>query len=166
MRRLCLIASFALALVFFARPGHAQDSTNATLYLFTTGSGEISLYQNGQSLVVGQDYEMTAIPDPGFVFGSWQQMDVFIFSEITIDAEGNPNPPVVSIVGSPTGEYTYQPVLDFTMQPESVIFSNPGVETITQGSGWQANFTPTPEPSTIALVACGLAAIFFRTARR
>ena len=54
---------------------------------------------------------------------------------------GNTNT-VVAVVGSPVPTYTNQPSLDFVMQPVVVIADNPGVMTITQGSGWQANFEP------------------------
>jgi hypothetical protein len=56
--------------------------------------------------------------------------------------------------------YSYQPTLEFTMQPDTVIANNPGL-TVVQSYGWQANFVPVPEPSSIALIACGLTAIFF-----
>ena len=159
MRRLLFIISFALGLVFFVRPSHAQDINTAPLYLFTTGSGEITSLQNGQMLNVGQNYEMTALPDAGSIFSSWQPVNVFTFEQFTVDANGNPLPPIISMTDTPVPNYTYQPVLDFTMQPEMVLLNNPGVETITQSSGWQANFVPAPEPSTIALVVCGLVAI-------
>ncbi len=146
----------ALAMLCFTRPGRAQDTNTAPLYLFIAGSGEISQLQNGQMLNVGQDYEMTALPDAGFIFSSWQQVNIFTFEQITIDANGNPNPPIISQVTSPVPPSVFQPVLDFTMQPEMVLLNNPGVETITQSSGWQANFTPTPEPTVLALTTFGL----------
>jgi Divergent InlB B-repeat domain len=161
MRRLRFITVLALTIIFFARPGRAQDANTAPLYLFTTGSGNIFPYQDGQLLNVGQDYEMTAVPDPGFVFSSWEQVNVFTIEEFTIDANGNPNPPIISQTISPAPPSVFQPVLDFTMQPETVILNIPGVRSVTQDDGWQANFVPTPEPSTIALVACGLVMLVF-----
>jgi hypothetical protein len=38
------------------------------------------------------------------------------------------------------------------------VTDNPGVRTATEGSGWQANYEPVPEPSNLALVLCGLTA--------
>jgi hypothetical protein len=133
--------------------------------LFTTGSGEISPLQDGQLLVVGQTYDMEGIPDSGFAFGSWQPVNVFTFTQMQVDASGNPLPPLISIVPSPVPDYSFQPALEFTMQPVVVIADNPSL-TITQGTGWQVNFVQVPEPSRIALFVCGLTAILFRWRRR
>ena len=151
MKNFILISLITLTAVGPTRECFSQG-TLAPLYLYTTGNGSITPLQNGQSLVVGQTYDMTAVPDAGYVFNSWQPVNVFIFTQITSDAQGNPNPPIISTVASPVPEYTYDPDLQFTMQPEMTIFNNPGVETIMQDSGWQANFEAIPEPSAWALL--------------
>ena len=158
MRKLGSIILVALAALCFALPGFAQTPSTTPLYLFTTGSGQISPFQNGQLLTVGQTYEMQAMPDPGSVFSSWQPINIFTFTEFTVDPEGNPNPPVTSTVLSPGSVYGEQPVLDFTMQPLTVILDTPA-RTVTEGVGWQVNFVPTPEPSTLVLMVGGLMAV-------
>ena len=118
------------------------QTTNAPLSLFINGGGSVSPLTNGESLVVGQNYNMVAIPAAGFAFSSWQPGTVFTFTEITLDQNGNPNPPVVSVVFSPVPIFTNEASLDFVMQPVVVIYDVPGVSTVTRGSGWQANFVP------------------------
>lgn len=122
-------------------PAHAQ-TTNAPLSLFINGGGSVSPLTNGESLVVGQSYTMVATPDPGFAFTSWEPVNVFTFTEVVIDAYGNPLPPVVGTVVSPVPNYTYEPSLSFVMQPVVVIYDVPGVRTVARGAGWQANFEP------------------------
>lgn len=158
MRKLAFIV---IAMLCCARSTNAQAPVYAPLSLFITGSGEISPFTDGQLLEVGQSYEMTATPDSGYLFSSWQPVNIFTFSEYTSDAQGNPTAPIISTVLSPTGQYIVQPVLDFTMQPVTEILDVPEVRTVTQSAGWQANFVPTPEPSIFALIVCGLGAICF-----
>lgn len=155
----------ALGTMCFARPGNAQVPSTTPLYLFTTGSGQISPFTDGEFLTVGQTYEMQAIPDSGFMFGSWQPINIFTFTEFTLDAEGNPNPPISSTVLSPEPIYSEEPVLDFTMQPLTVILDTPA-RTVTESFGWQANFVPAPEPSPLALMASGLMYAAILSARR
>lgn len=139
----------------------------APLQLFINGSGSVTPLQSGQLLEVGQSYEMTAIPDPGFVFSSWQPVNAFTFTQTNFDVNGNPIlPPVVSVDPSQIPQYTYNPVLDFTMQPVEDITTNGSNPNITEEPGWQANFVPVPEPSGIRLIISGLAAIALLQARR
>jgi len=118
------------------------QTTNAPLSLFMNGGGSVAPLTNGESLVVGQNYNMVATPDPGFAFTSWEPVNVFTSTEVIRDAYGNPLPPVVSIVVSPVPNYTYEASLSFVMQPVVVIYDAPGVRTVTKGAGWQANFEP------------------------
>lgn len=115
--------------------------TNAPLYLSINGGGNVSPLTNGESLVVGQTYNMVATPDPGFVFSSWNPVNVFTFTDVVLDAYGNPLPPVVSTVASPVANFTYEASLDFVMQSDVLIESTASV-TINKGTGWQANFEP------------------------
>ncbi len=146
-----------LAAVCFG-PSYAQGVVSAPLLVFTNGSGSVSPLQYGQLLEVGQTYSMQGIPGDGYVFSSWQPVNVFTFTEVTFDGSGEPLPPTTNTVLSPVWSYTYSSTLDFTMQPVVVIYDYPGVRTITQGFGWQANFEPVPEQSSIALILCGFAA--------
>ena len=120
-------------------PIHAQDT--APLYLSITGAGSISPLTNGQSLAVGQGYNMVASPGAGFAFSSWQPVNVFTMTAFLVDTNGSTNA-VVSVVGSPVPTFINQPSLDFVMQPVVVVVDNPWLLKITRGSGWQVNFEP------------------------
>src|SRR5882724_10455020 len=144
-----------LALVLAVQPLPAQapdddhDPANqhgiasyAPLPLFTTGSGRIVPFQDGQMLEVGRSYVMAAIPHRGYIFTNWQPVNVFTETVITVDDNGVTNAPITSVVVSPAPPSSARPVLRFTMQPEIVVANIPGVVTITETSGWQANFVP------------------------
>jgi len=92
-------------------------------------------------LEVGQRYKLRAVPGRGFCFASWNRVNVFTFTEITLDPSGHPNPPVVSSILSPVPDHIRKPMLVFTMQPEIVLYSSE-YRTITESTGWQANFVP------------------------
>jgi hypothetical protein len=121
-------------------PIHAQG-TNEPLSLFINGGGSVSPLTNGEVLEIGQSYNMVATPDTGYVFSSWQSVNVFTFTTYVTDTNGNTSP-VVTMTVSPLPAFTNQPSLHFVMQPVVVIYDNPGVSTITKSSGWQANFDP------------------------
>lgn len=137
MKRFRLIILTTLLASSSAVPIHAQDT--APLYLSIVGEGSVSPLTNGQALAVGQLYNMIASPGAGFAFSSWQPVNVFTMTTFVVDTNGNTNT-VVSVVGSPVPTFINQPSLDFVMQPVVVVVDNPGVLTITRGSGWQANF--------------------------
>ena len=139
MKSLRLIILTTLLAGSSAVPIHAQDT--APLYLSIIGAGSISPLTNGQSLAVGQLYNLVASPGPGFAFSSWQPVNVFTMTTFLVDTNGSTNA-VVSVVGSPVPTFINQPSLDFVMQPVVVVVDNPGVLKITRGSGWQANFEP------------------------
>jgi len=166
MKRFKFILLVALATVCFARQSYAQG-TLAPLYLFTSGSGSITPLQNGDLLQVGQTYDMTAIPDSGFVFSSWQPVNVFAITQTNFDSGGNPIlPPMTSIVPSLVPQFTYQPDLQFVMQPLMAITTNGQNPNISQSVGWQANFVPIPEPSGATILVCGFTvAAWFRRRR-
>jgi len=155
MRKLGSIIIVALGTLCLTLPGNAQTPSTTPLYLFTTGSGQISPFQDGQLLTVGQTYELQAISDPGFQFSDWRPVIVFSFTQYTLGPDGNTNT-IIGETPSPGSVYSSQPVLDFTMQPLTVLYNVPGVRTVTQSIGWQADFLPTPEPSPLALMAGGL----------
>ena len=94
-------------------------------------------------LAVGGEYLMLAIPDPGYVFAGWEPANVFVFDEYTVDGDGQPLPPTVSTVWSPVPDNHRSPLLTINFQPsEEVLLDVPGVEMITESSGWVANFVP------------------------
>jgi hypothetical protein len=107
--------------------------------LYINGGGSVSPYTNGELLEVGATYNMTASAGAGFSFSGWHPVKVFTFTSFIIDPQGNTNIDV-SVVPSVSPTVTNQPSLNFVMQPVVVISDNPGVMTITQSSGWQANF--------------------------
>jgi hypothetical protein len=161
MKKLMVFPLVLLGMVFFVYQGCSQG-TLTPLYLFISGSGSVTPLQNGQSLEVGQSYEMTAVPDPGFTFSSWQPVDVFTTTQTNFDGFGNPIlPPVVSTVATPVPSYTFQPVLDFTMQAEQQVTPVGSNPSIVEDFGWQANFMPIPEPSAVMLVPCEFTAVVF-----
>jgi hypothetical protein len=120
---------------------HAQ-TTNASLPLFINGGGSVSPFTNGESLVVGQNYTMVATPDAGFAFIGWQIVNVFSFTEVTVNPDGTTNMPVVSTVASLVPITIYEASLSFVMQPMTVIYDVPGIRTVIRSSGWQADFEP------------------------
>ena len=73
MKGLRLIILTTLLASSRAVPIHAQDT--ARLYLSVSGAGSVSPLTNGQSLAVGQDYNMVAVPGAGFAFSSWQPVN-------------------------------------------------------------------------------------------
>lgn len=152
---------FVLAMVCFAHMGYSQG-TLAPLYVYTNGDGSISPYQSGQMLEVGQTYDLTATPDPGYQFSSWEPVDVFIFTQTNYNNGEPVLPPTVSIVPSVVPTNIYGADLEFTMQ-DVIDITSPGENPeIVQAFGWQANFVPVPEPAETAIVGCGLAVIALR----
>jgi len=114
---------------------------SAPLLLFTSGGGKISPLQGGQQLNVGEPYSMTAIPDAGYKFGNWQRV------QVTIDVDNVAYPSGAFITHS---NATIKPLesvktasIGFLMAPVTVATTNYGFSTHTEGTGWQANFTPT-----------------------
>jgi hypothetical protein len=166
MRKFVFVTILTLATVCFAYQSYAQGVLYAPLFLFTNGAGSISPLQDGQLLEVGQTYDMKAIPDDGYVVSSWQPVDVAELA-IQIGTDPSTGQPIfqTSLVAQPQPEFTVESVLEFTMQPESVILDTPS-HMITESSGWQANFVPVPEPSSFALFVCGLATIGFLRLRQ
>jgi hypothetical protein len=161
-------ASITLTLVLtmlFANQSLAQG-TLASLYLSISGSGEIYPFQDGQMLEVGQSYQMTAVPDSGFAFSSWQPVHVFTLTSTVIG--GTTAAPITnvttSIIPNLAPVYFTAAVLPFTMQPVQVLYNTNG-NALTEGSGWPANFEPIPEPSAYRLIASGVAAIVLLRSR-
>jgi hypothetical protein len=133
------LVRLGLIVVSGATLAYGQGS-NAPLPLFINGGGSVSPLTNGEWLVVGQTYHLQAAPDPGFIFSGWQRVNVFTTSTFVVETNGNTNT-VISVVASPAPTYTNQLTLDFVMQPV-VLIVDTGLITITQSSGWQANFAP------------------------
>jgi hypothetical protein len=135
-----LISLAELTIVLFPFCGQAQQ-TCAPLFVFTNGSGSITPLQNGQLLQVGQSYGMTAIPNSGYVFNSWQPIDISIATLFAEEADGNLVAVATNVIPLPQPQYYTQPALDFVMQPQVTILSN-SLVTIIDTTGWQANFEP------------------------
>jgi hypothetical protein len=166
MRQSMFIRIVGAAIMCLAQQAKAQGTMSyAPLLLFINGAGGVSPVVNGEMLEVGQSYTMTATPDSGFSFSSWQPVNVFTLTSYIVDIGGGVSTNM-SVTASPVPEYINTPSLSFTMQPEDLIYNNPGVSTITEGRGWQANFEPVPEPSSLAVTMCGLIATVFLQFRR
>jgi hypothetical protein len=159
MKKLINIVFVILMTLCLARHGHAQG-TLVPLPLFTDGNGSITPFQDGQLLEAGQTYEMTAIPDAGFAFSSWQPVNVYTETTYIISTLGGSTTTNIntSTVNSPLPATSEQATLDFTMQPMDVIYDSEN-STLTVISGWQANFVAVPEPASIALMVIGFSAI-------
>lgn len=158
MKKFKLIILVAVATACFGRQCLAQGAL-APLFLYTSGPGSITPLQDGQLLDVGQSYSMTAVPGSGSVFSGWQQDNVFMFTEVVTDASGN-LVTTTSIVPSPADGYSATtPTLTFTMQPMTVTLDIPGVSTITESTGWQADFASVPEPSSLSFIIYGFTAV-------
>ena len=115
----------------------------APLLLSINGGGVVFPFHDGEMLAIGGEYLMLAIPDRGYVFANWQPANVFIFTQYTTDGTGKPLPPTVSTVWSPVPDNHRSPLLTINFQPsEEVLLDVPGVEMITESSGWVANFVP------------------------
>lgn len=167
MKMFTLIALAVIGVLCLPQNGGAQG-TLTPLDLLIDGNGSITPFQNGQLLEVGQVYEMTAVPEPGSVFSSWQPVNVFTYTAFELEyVNGNVITNTISnVYDIPAPTNITQPVLDFTMQAETNLVDNPGSATLTESSGWQANFEAVPEPSIMAMMACGLAVIVFLRRRR
>jgi Divergent InlB B-repeat domain len=150
MKKFMFITLVTVAVVCFPHRSYAQGSL-APLFLSIDGGGSITPFQNGQLLEVGRNYTMTAIPDSGFVFSSWQPANVFVSSS-GVTNNGTVYTTTNTVI-APIPSYTETPSLTFTMQPQVEILNN-----LYENSGWMANFVPVPEPPGTTLVACGLTA--------
>jgi len=117
--------------------------TDAPLRLFTNGAGRIFPFHDGQELQVGRTYVLRAVPDRGFVFSNWNQVNVFTLTTSEIDY--NTSPPITNLVTSvdlsPLTAATTHPWLSFKMEPVTVLFNTNG-NSLTLSIGWQANFVP------------------------
>ena len=147
---LLLLAIKVPAQTIVAFPGQygpIKDGAQAPLLIFTNGGGTIFLsypFHTGGMYRVGREYEAVAVPDWGYVFTGWNPVNVFTFTEVTLDAQGNANPPVTSMVLSPIPQNYTQPMISLFVEPDEVNYDVPGVDVITLGRGWQANFERRP----------------------
>lgn len=166
MKNFLLVVCGVLMTLCLAPHCHAQG-TLVPLPLFIDGNGSITPYQDGQLLEAGQNYEMTAIPDAGFVFSSWQPVNVYTLTTDIIDTlGGSPQTNIsTSTDDSPLPATSEQTTLDFTMSPINVVYSSE-TSTLTLTTGWQANFTAVPEPSSMALMMIGFSTIVVLKGRR
>ena len=113
MKSFLLITLATLTAASSATRTFAQG-TNAPLALFINGGGSVSPLTNGELLQVGQSYNMVATPHAGFVFNSWQPVNVFTFSSIVIDTiDGSLQTNVnVSDIVSTVPTYTYRSIIE------------------------------------------------------
>lgn len=150
-----LSAALALALAAFALSSEAQSlgsqdnprllsssGSQAPLMLFINGPGRVLPFHDGQMLEVGPEYRMQAIPDRGAVFAGWNVVQVFTDNEVIYDSSNNAttNKSIVTVLQEPISIRTRGPILRFTVQPATLLLDIPGVRTLTQTIGWQANF--------------------------
>jgi hypothetical protein len=166
LKRRALVTWFALAMACFAHVGYSQG-TLAPLYLFTNGDGSITPYQSRQMLEAGQTYDITATPDAGYQFNSWEPVVIFIITQTNYDDTGNPVLPPHSVHGSMVlATNIYGADLEFTLQNVMDITSEGTNPSIIEAFGWQANFVPIPEPADAVITAYGFAVIAMARRRR
>jgi hypothetical protein len=118
----------------------------APLLLFTNGGGKIILHRDGQMLRVGQRYAIAAIPDRGFAFTNWSRVNEFCFTIVNYDTSGAAITNASTVLSEAPDSHRGA-ILIFTMEPVEVVADVPGVLTITESSGYQANFVPLPKRS-------------------
>ena len=138
----CLQAQLALDAPdpFFRDNRDNHDDASAPLSLTISGQGIVFPFEDGEQLPIGWSFVMTAIPDHGYVFTGWQKVNVTTITELTDDLEGHPNPPVISTIVEPVPGLIRQPTLRFLVQAPMVIIGPPNQLTVTESTGWQANF--------------------------
>jgi Divergent InlB B-repeat domain len=136
--------SILLALLFSARCLLAQE-TQSPLHLYISGSGRIVPFHDGEMLDDGREFVMTAVPDRGYVFTNWQEINIFTLTEIEPIPGTGQFEVVTSTIPSPTPPLPGKNrVLHFTMEPEEVLADDTNYQ-ITLSHGWQANFVPAPK---------------------
>ncbi|HXC34426.1 MAG TPA: hypothetical protein VNV43_01040 [Candidatus Acidoferrales bacterium] len=135
---------FILAALLFSAQWLFAQETQSPLPLYISGSGKIVPFQDGQMLDDGRDFVMTAVPNKGYVFASWQQVNIFTFDEYFLNSNGQLIEQTSAVPSFSPPEPEKNRVLHFTMQPEQYLFDDPNVRIITQSVGWQANFVPAP----------------------
>ena len=144
MKRFKLIP-LAIVIAASSAARTSAQTTLAPLPLFINGGGSVAPLTNGEVLEVGQTYNMVATPHPGFVFVSWEPVDVFTLTSTIIDTISWPGHILtnvdVSVILSPLPIYTNEPSLSFIMQPVDLLYDTNG-NTLTRSRGWQANFGP------------------------
>jgi hypothetical protein len=138
----CLQAQLALDAPdpFFRDNRDNHDDASAPLSLTISGQGRVFPFEDGEQLPIGWSFVMTAIPDHGYVFTGWQKVNAFTITQVVLNGEGNPEPPIISMNVVPVPGLIRQPTLRFQVQAPMVLFDERGVETITESTGWQANF--------------------------
>src|SRR5262245_59022173 len=120
MRHVLLLGIFSLVLHLpnqLSAGDRGQNSGGvqlAPLLLFTTGSGRVVPFHDGQMLEVGHRYVMTDVAEPGYKFANWNPVNVFTFIEQVLDGSGNIQT-VTNTVTSPVPRFTDRPALMFEM---------------------------------------------------
>jgi len=126
------------------------DITYAPLLLFKNGQGYILPYDNGKTLQVGRNYVMTAIPARGYAFTNWNPVEVVTVTGEEIDVEAGATIPISYTDVTPEPGSEKDSSLVFTVKPETIynaVYADTFTgkvyqETITESTGWQANFVP------------------------
>jgi hypothetical protein len=150
MKQLMLLCSvlFAVQPLQAALPAAADPFPREVQYNFVL---PFDTFTNGDGFVFpifeprhdqGAEVTVVAIPARGYIFSSWQRVNVLTFTEYTVNGAGQPNPPIITTVYSPIPEYRRNAVLRFVPNPQDVIYNDPSVGEIAEQAGWQANFVP------------------------
>ena len=134
-----------LAALFLSAQWLFAQETQSPLHLYISGSGKIVPFHDGDMLDDGREYVMTAVPDKGYVFTNWQEINIFTLTEIVPIQGSDQFEVLTNTVLSPVPPLPGKNrVLHFTMEPEQVIADNTDFQ-ITFSPGWQANFVRAPK---------------------
>jgi hypothetical protein len=119
----------------------AGNSSFAPMHVYVNGAGHIYPSYDEKMLRIGRGYAMTAIPARGYKFASWQPVDVTTLTLYAEDSSGSFEEVTNTTINLAENQYVMDPVLTFRMKPADIVSSG-GLFTITESTGWQANFVP------------------------
>jgi len=121
---------------------------SAPLVVQVAGEGTVSPDYNKVELALGGNYHMTATAQrgSGFVFTNWTVLNIFTAVESALNEFGQPEIVGTNTIISPGAVATNGPTLSFTMTAPVTLISVPGIETISESTGYQANFLDVEKP--------------------
>ena len=138
-----------LVLSVFYSPGQSiitlspsPESCLPPLFIYKNGPGKVAAqFSFGQLFMDGRYYHLIAVPDRGYEFSNWQEVDVFTVTQYLYFYGQRIEPPIISTDVTPVPHYIYDPLLLLPEQKVDYILSSTNVM-ITESIGWQANFVP------------------------
>ena len=143
MKKILLLLVLMLCIQYL-RAQNSDERTFAPLFILTNGMGRILPFHNGEMLEVGRKYDMVAVPDRGYEFSGWQEVNIFSDIEYTMSPSGQLVERESDIV-VPLPVSSKDPILHFTMEDTyQTLFDVPDIRILAQTEYWQADFVPRP----------------------